>query len=225
MKPRPDKGKIKILKNGPYLVTGDIPLAEEIIVIGAEGEPERWAKGRDYPRTDPYTLCRCGASKKPPFCDGSHLHSGFDGTETAAPGYELDEADRTTGPELDLTWSAKLCAGARFCHRAGDAWNATEHSEDPARREIAVQEACDCPTGSLIAWDKKTGKAIEPEMEPSIGLIVNPKAGESGPLWVKGGIPIESADGTLYETRNRVTLCRCGASKNKPFCDGSHTNK
>ena len=33
---------------------------------------------------------------------------------------------------------------------------------------------------------------------------------------------MESADGTTYEIRNRVTLCRCGASQNKPFCDGSH---
>jgi CDGSH-type Zn-finger protein len=39
---------------------------------------------------------------------------------------------------------------------------------------------------------------------------------------VRGCIPIESADGTLWETRNRVTLCRCGKSQNMPFCDGSH---
>jgi CDGSH-type Zn-finger protein len=42
------------------------------------------------------------------------------------------------------------------------------------------------------------------------------------PIWVRGGICIESADGTPYEVRNRVTLCRCGASANKPFCDGQH---
>jgi CDGSH-type Zn-finger protein len=39
---------------------------------------------------------------------------------------------------------------------------------------------------------------------------------------VKGGVPVESADGTVYEVRNRVTLCRCGKSTNKPFCDGTH---
>jgi CDGSH-type Zn-finger protein len=43
-----------------------------------------------------------------------------------------------------------------------------------------------------------------------------------GPIWVKGGVPIESAKGFEYETRNRVTLCRCGLSENKPMCDGSH---
>lgn len=43
-----------------------------------------------------------------------------------------------------------------------------------------------------------------------------------GPLWVRGGIPVESSDGATYEVRNRVTLCRCGRSSNKPFCDGTH---
>ena len=50
----------------------------------------------------------------------------------------------------------------------------------------------------------------------------DPAEGVSGGLWVRGGITVESADGFRYETRNRVTLCRCGASRNKPFCDGSH---
>jgi CDGSH-type Zn-finger protein len=58
--------------------------------------------------------------------------------------------------------------------------------------------------------------------EPSIGVVEDPQIGVSGPLWVRGGIQVEAADGTPYEVRNRVTLCRCGASQNKPFCDGSH---
>jgi hypothetical protein len=73
-----------------------------------------------------------------------------------------------------------------------------------------------------VVWDKKTGKAIEPELEKSIELIEDPAIGVSGPIWVRGGIPIESADGNTYEIRNRVTLCRCGKSSNKPFCDSSH---
>jgi CDGSH-type Zn-finger protein len=53
----------------------------------------------------------------------------------------------------------------------------------------------------------------------------NPPGGAEGPLWVKGGIPVEAADGFEYEKRNRVTLCRCGRSGHKPFCDGSHLKK
>jgi CDGSH-type Zn-finger protein len=43
-----------------------------------------------------------------------------------------------------------------------------------------------------------------------------------GPLWVRGGVPVIGADGQPYETRNRVLLCRCGHSRNRPFCDGTH---
>ena len=67
-----------------------------------------------------------------------------------------------------------------------------------------------------------TGEPIEPKYEPSIGLIEDPVEDCSGPIWVRGGVQIVSADGFNYELRNRVTLCRCGGSGNKPFCDGSH---
>ena len=75
-----------------------------------------------------------------------------------------------------------------------------------------------------MAWDRKTKDALEPELAASIGLVQDPARGVSGPLWVRGGIPVVAADGTAYEVRNRVALCRCGASGNKPFCDGSHAS-
>lgn len=43
-----------------------------------------------------------------------------------------------------------------------------------------------------------------------------------GPYRVRGGVPVVGADGRRYEVRERQTLCRCGSSRNKPFCDGSH---
>jgi len=214
--------RIKVTKDGPYIVTGGVPLARESVVIGSDGEPAKWEKGPAYPDRDEYALCRCGASKDKLFCDGSHFEIAFDGTETACRGAYLDHAEKTAGPGLDLTWSPEFCAVARFCHRGEEAWGYAERSDDPEARKAAIEEACDCPSGSLVAWDKTTGAAIEPEWEPSISLIENPGDGTSGPIWVKGGIPIESADGFEYETRNRVTLCRCGQSKNKPFCDGTH---
>lgn len=222
MKNKENMPRIKVIKDGPYIVTGSVPLGQEIMVMGSDGEPAGWKKGISYPLQGTYSLCRCGASKIKPFCDGAHTKIGFAGTETASHDHYLDQAERTSGPELDLTWSPKFCAVARFCHSAGDAWNLAERSNDPASKNMALREACDCPSGSLVAWDKNTGKPIEPDFEPSISLIENPQTNSSGPLWVKGGIPIESSDGTEYEIRNRVTLCRCGQSKNKPFCDGRH---
>jgi CDGSH-type Zn-finger protein len=73
-----------------------------------------------------------------------------------------------------------------------------------------------------VILDNETGKSLEPEFKPSIVMIHDPQKRCEGPIWVRGGIPIESYDGTIYEIRNRVTLCQCGKSENKPFCDGSH---
>ncbi len=214
--------KIKITKNGPYIVTGGVPLSSEIMELGPDKEPARWIKGEKYPDKAVYSLCRCGQSKTMPFCDGSHVKTDFDGTETAGFKKFSEMNDPTVGPELILNDAEKLCAVARFCHRGGDAWTLTERSSDPKCREMAVQEAADCPSGRLVACDKKTGQPIEPKFEPSISLTEDTRHKVSGPIWVKGGIPIESADGVQYEVRNRVTLCRCGKTKNKPFCDGCH---
>ena len=216
------KGKIKILKDGPYLVSGSIPLTKETIVTGKDGDPLKWERVGEYPVQETYALCRCGQSKNKPYCDGTHTKIDFDGTETADRRKYVDQAEAIEGPDLIMIDAEELCAKARFCHRAGNTWNLTEKSDDSKSKEIAIQEACDCPSGRLVAWDKNTKKAIEPKFEPSISLTEAPYRKISGPLWVKGNIPIESANGTMYEKRNRVTLCRCGKSRNKPFCDGTH---
>ena len=77
------KGKIKILKDGPYLVSGSIPLTKETIVTGKDGDPLKWEPVGEYPVQETYALCRCGQSKKKPYCDGTHTKIGFDGTEEA----------------------------------------------------------------------------------------------------------------------------------------------
>jgi CDGSH-type Zn-finger protein len=147
---------------------------------------------------------------------------GFDGTETAGQEEYLDQAKEIDGPGAKLTDIEALCASARFCHRAGGIWNLIPRSGEPEAKRIAIEEACDCPSGRLIVWDKKTRKIIEPSFEKSVVLIEDPWVGVSGPIWVRGGIPVASVEGKAYRVRNRVTLCRCGKSSNKPFCDSSH---
>jgi CDGSH-type Zn-finger protein len=213
--------KVKVTKDGPYVVTGGAPLSEQIMCVDADGQTHGWREGKKYPAQETYALCRCGHSHSAPFCDGTHAKIQFDGTEVAAHTPYLEQAEEVAGPGLRLTDAGAFCASGRFCHRAGGAWQLTEESDDARKRQIAVEEAGDCPSGRLVAWDAN-GAAIEPDLEPSIGLVSDIQAGKMGPMWVRGGIPIESADGRLYEVRNRVTLCRCGKSANKPFCDGSH---
>ena len=73
-----------------------------------------------------------------------------------------------------------------------------------------------------MIFDKKKRALIEPELKKEIGLIDDPAMKVKGPIWVQGGIKVESSQGQAYQVRNHVTLCRCGKSKNKPFCDSSH---
>lgn len=216
------KPKISITKDGPYVVSGEIPLAIQIIQPEENGYSNEWKEGRRLECGDGTRLCRCGKSGDKPYCDGTHTQASFDGTETAVKEPYATQARVFAGPGVDLKDAQALCAGARFCDRAGGAWQLTRRSADPQARELVVDEAGNCPSGRLVAADKASGHDIEPELEASIGVVQDPTAGCSGPLWVRGGIPVESADGTAYETRNRATLCRCGQSRNKPFCDGSH---
>lgn len=123
-----------------------------------------------------------------------------------------------------LADNEKYCAFARFCDAYGRVWNLVERARTREEKELVRHEAGHCPAGRLVLYEKESGKVYEPPFEPSLGLIEDPGIKVSGPIWVKGGIRIESADGTNYEIRNRVTLCRCGQSMNKPFCDGTHAS-
>jgi CDGSH-type Zn-finger protein len=211
--------KIKIIKNGPYIVSGNIPLHEKVIT--ANGHTYEYQTGRTLPQAETYALCRCGKSKIAPFCDGSHLKFDFFGEETASKAEYRQRARMMEGPGIDLLDDDR-CAFARFCHReGGNVWELVQHSEIEENRAEAIIAACDCPAGRLTAVDKD-GTVYEPVYEPSIEIIQDPERGVSAGIFVKGGIPIESADGTMYETRNRVVLCRCGKSNNKPFCDATH---
>lgn len=216
-----DRMKIKILKNGPYMVSGNVPLIEEIMTADEEGNVCEWHEGVKYPLKERYTICRCGASKNKPFCDGTHVKINFDGTETASKENYMERARKLEVKDFILNDVWDLCDHSRFCLRGGGIRELLK-SEDPKDIELAIQEAKSCPSGRLVLWDKKTGQPIEPDFEPSIVLVNDPQKQCDGPVWVRGGIPIESADGSTYEVRNRVTICRCGKSENKPFCDGRH---
>jgi len=216
-------GKILVSENGPYLVSGDFPLEKEISVCDGNGIPIKWKKGKKYSYKNNCMLCRCGHSENKPFCDGSHLLIKFKGKETADNKKFLEQCEEIVGEKYILKDAPVFCSVARFCHRGGDIWDNVQKS-DAKSIKIAIADACDCPSGRLVIYDRKTGKVIEPKFKQSISLIEDGGNKKMGPIWVKGKIPIESSNGKKYEIRNRVTLCRCGKSKNKPFCDGAHTN-
>jgi CDGSH-type Zn-finger protein len=192
------------------------------IKCNKENTPAEWVIGEKLQTSDKYSLCRCGKSTKKPFCDGSHLKANFDGTETSQNLPFEQMAKEFNGPSLMLKDAEILCASARFCHRGGDIWDIILKTDKQWARENVIENSSDCPSGRLVVVDKESRKTIEPALEKSIGFVQDPAIGVDGPLWVRGGIPVFSANGKMYEVRNRLTLCRCGKSSNKPFCDSSH---
>ena len=193
--------RVQILKDGPYLVSGDLPLGTEIIGTNREGDSVRWEKGQEYESREQYALCRCGHSGNKPFCNGSHAKAGFDGTETANRRPYLDQAAVLEGPVMSLTDAESLCAFARFCDPHGRVWNLVNETDKASARKHFIRETSDCPAGRLVAWDNETGKPVEPDLKPSIALVEDPSRQCSGPIWVRGGVSVVGADGFEYEVR------------------------
>ena len=214
--------KITVSKNGPYIVSDSVPLAIQTIGVNQKGESTEWVEGKALTSSPQYALCRCGQSKTKPFCDGTHSKVGFDGTETASHAPVAQQAKVLDGPTMQLLDAEVLCAFARFCDPHGQVWNQVERTDDEQVRAEFIRQVGSCPSGRLIAVDIQTGEPVEPKLPHSIGVVEDPARNCSGPLWVRGGIALIGADGQTYELRNRMTLCRCGRSENKPFCNGAH---
>lgn len=220
---QPNTGKIQVTKNGPYIVSGSVPLYRMIIKCdGGTSTPVEWLIAEKFKTQQSYSLCRCGQSSHKPFCDGTHFKINFNGAEDYDNVPFEQMAKTIDGPEVTLKDAEILCASARFCHRGGDIWDQIPKTDDHKLKENCIRNAADCPSGRLVVVDKTSGQAVEPHLEQAIGVIEDPSVGVGGPLWIRGGIPVYSSDGKLYEVRNRMTLCRCGKSTIKPFCDSSH---
>ena len=217
-----DKPGIQVTKDGPYLVSAKVRLSKATIIVDQNDTPDAWKETEKSETPENCALCRCGKSGNKPFCDGAHVRIDFDGTETARNEPYEQSSQATRGPTLLLRDKTELCMGAGFCDKGLGTWESVKRSGVPSARQTAIQTAGKCPSGRLVCYDKKTGQPIEPAFDQSIALVEGPQERASGPIWVRGKIPVESSNGKEYEPRNRVTLCRCGASGNKPFCDGAH---
>ena len=209
--------KITVRPRGPYLVRGGIPLVRKTPIMSEHGEPLTWRKEGVLETADVYRLCRCGQSSTKPFCDGTHTLKEFDGNETADPGPIGRRQTDYEGEKILLKDDRSLCVHAGFCgNRITNIWNMVPNAADTQVRAQIMAMVDRCPSGALSFALDAAGDDVEPDLPREIAVIPD------GPLWVSGGIPVERRDAQPLETRNRVTLCRCGASSNKPLCDGSH---
>ncbi|HEX9122672.1 MAG TPA: CDGSH iron-sulfur domain-containing protein [Actinomycetota bacterium] len=213
------QARIEVRRGGPYAVQGDPPLLRTAIVKTEHGEPVDWDEGPSFLTPDgEYLLCRCDRSQQRPFCDRACETIEWDWAETADRRPTAARRGSFEGEDLILTDDLSLCSKAGFCtNLTTNVWTLVEEEgDDPEAREQLVGMVHRCPSGRLVLRESDADEDLEPALEPSIGVQPN------GPFWVRGRIPVESEDGTTWEVRNRVTLCRCGHSRNKPFCDGSH---
>lgn len=205
--------------DGPFCVRGPIPIRRITPVYSEHGEPMTWRVVERFETKPLAFLCRCGASRRKPFCDSSHTALMFEGRD-GAPTSSYEERARTFSvPGLIVRDDRLLCEHAGFCGtRSETIWQllADERTSDSVVRAQVITMVERCPSGALTFRIDPDDEDLEPELPAAIGVI------EDGPLFVTGNVPVRRADGTLMETRNRVTLCRCGASEIKPLCDGSH---
>jgi len=194
--------KITCLKNGPYL----------LVNAGL-----RRASGETWPTDKGAALCRCGGSQNKPFCDGTHGRNGFRDDNLADPAKDKREA--YAGKGITIFDNRALCAHAAHCTEelAAVFRYGKEPWIDPdgaAVNEI-IAVIRKCPSGAL-SYAIDGAEAAPPGRAPMVTVTAN------GPYAITGGIELagmKPGDGASSE---RYTLCRCGASKNKPFCDGSH---
>jgi len=212
--PRPPS--IDVRESGPLLVWGGVPVRRASIIKSEHGEPMTYRSADPLETGDPAALCRCGDSSNKPFCDGSHVSAGFDGAE-AAPTKYSDKSAKLGDSGITVEDNRSICVHAGFCGtRVSNVWDLAPETAESTTRIQVIAMVENCPSGALTYRLDGDTDANEAVLPVEVAVL------DDGPLFVKGGIPITAADGTTHEVRNRVTLCRCGASANKPYCDGAH---
>jgi len=197
--------------NGPYLVTNADHLQNSL--------------GERIPACPQMALCRCGGSAIKPFCDGTHARIGFTGKKE--PDRVPDQRDTYIGEQVTILDNRGICAHSGFCtdNLASVFRLRQEPFVDPngARMEEIIAAVRNCPSGALsyAIGGVECRDEVDQVREPTITVS------KDGPYRITGGIPLEDEQGQDEQhaqgsSREHYSLCRCGQSKNKPFCSGMH---
>ena len=162
-------------------------------------------------------LCRCGASNNKPFCDGTHAKIGF--SSDKLEGRLEDKNVSYKGKKITIHDNRSVCAHAGYCtDNLASVFRIKEEpwiNPDEASVEDIIAAIRNCPSGAL-SYSIDDADNHQSAVEPTILIAPN------GPYVVSGEIELSDTDWGEGVSKNEFTLCRCGSSKNKPFCDGSH---
>jgi CDGSH-type Zn-finger protein len=195
--------RIECRPDGPYKVTNLKDLRD--------------ANGASLPTETVVALCRCGGSARKPFCDGTHKRNGFSGARLG--GGPPDRVDDYRGRAITIHDNRSVCAHAGLCtdHLASVFKYGSEPWIDPdgASAEAIVAAVERCPSGALSYT--LAGKGPDPRAHACRITVTR-----DGPYAVEGAVELAGVEFGRGAPRERFTLCRCGGSKNKPFCDGTH---
>jgi CDGSH-type Zn-finger protein len=206
--------RVEVTANGPLIVDGGIPLYRRRAVRSEHDEALTWETTERLRDRSGYALCRCGQSGRKPYCDGSHAN-GFSAEDQPDGSYD-ERAKVLGGSGITVRDDRSICVHAGFCgNRVTNVWKQVGNTEDSTVRAEVIAMVERCPSGALTY--RIEDRKVEPLYPLAISVV------DDGPLWLTGEIPVTLADGRALEARNRVTLCRCGASAHKPLCDGSHS--
>lgn len=194
---------IELRENGPLIVRGLTRLVSH--------------EGKEFEVKETFALCRCGGSANKPFCDGTHKVNGFSGARQTERSVHASKA--YVGERIAIHDNRTICAHATTCTAdlpgvfkyGGRPWI----DPDGGTVEEIVSLIRRCPSGALsytIDGTKHDDFGREPEIAVEKG----------GPYRVVGHIGLGIDESLSPPAPEHYALCRCGQSKNKPYCDGSH---
>lgn len=134
----------------------------------------------------------------------------------------MSKKDITTfpGKNIDVTWDARLCIHIGECgYSSGELFVGGRDpwcQPDLTTLENTIDVVKRCPSGALAYQTKDGSNAETAPATNTVHVVYN------GPLYINGDLAISDAADDMPATKTRAALCRCGLSKNKPFCDNSH---
>jgi CDGSH-type Zn-finger protein/truncated hemoglobin YjbI len=205
--------EIQLLPDGPYLVTNPRRI-------------EDWL-GCPVATAPQVALCRCGQSSLKPLCDGSHAEIGF--SDAKDPARVPDHRDTYLGQQVTVLDNRGACQHSGLCSdRLATVFRSGEEpfvAPSGGRMDEIIRAVRDCPSGALsYAID---GVEARTEVDHHGRRAATIQITRDGPYRVVGGLSLLDSEGQPVSrdqgmSEEHYALCRCGKSRNKPFCSGMH---